>query len=110
MQKKGIVSLICLACGKKICYSNKECTFDSIKSKFDHIKKCGGGRSIFLLTSNYDIIIIDEEEEKKKQIPLYLNKFGERLNGSYTSKEFKLSNDEVQKACKTFINNSNLNY
>ena len=63
-----------------------------------------------MLTSNYKIILINGNNEDQKDIPLYVNKFGEGFSGNYTSKEFKLSNDEIIKTYKIFINNYNLNY
>ena len=107
-ERIGCPSLICLTCKTKIC-----CTKEDICGYFDlfldHNDECGGGRSIYISSDNYKIMLMNDEGFLEMEIPLYVNKFGESIDGYITSKDIILNEEEIKMAFKSFINYSWIN-
>ena len=109
-KKKGKDSLVCLICGKKVC--NSTLCFSFFEGKMTpayiiHSILCGGGRTAYLQTFNFNVLFHSVESNFiKKFEPLYVNEFGEGSNSTTIGKEFKLNKERVSKAIKIFIENS----
>ena len=109
-KKKGKDSLVCLICGKKVC--NSTLCFSFFEGKMTpayiiHSILCGGGRTAYLQTFNFNVLFHSVESNYiKKFEPLYVNEFGEGSNSTTIGKEFKLNKERVSKAIKIFIENS----
>ena len=71
-----------------------------------HTEECGGGRSIFINTFNYKVILVENINIYESDIPLYVNKFGESIDGNTSNKTYKLNKGEIKKALEIFINYS----
>ena len=108
-KKIGVPSYVCLTCGKKIC-NTYEVDCKVKKPIIEHNEECGGGRSIFINTSNYKATLVYKSIIYQMDIPFYANKFGECIDNNITGKDIKLNEEEIKKAIKIFINYSWTNY
>ena len=107
-KKIGYPSYICLTCGKKVCQKENRCAIYKPITK--HNKECGGGRSIFINTFNYKVVLCVDNNSLEMDIPFYVNKFGESIEGNTTSKDIKLNEEEINKALQIFIDYSWTNH
>ena len=87
---------ICLICGNKICHT-RDCN-----RLYEHIKKCTGDISIFIDMDNMKVSIFTFNKKKVPLFPLYVNENGVGPNGYEIGNEFKLSQEKLKLALKSF--------
>ena len=104
--KKDLDYYVCLICGNKIC-SHVNCVIElngaKIYSLVWHSKKCMGGNSIFISGKNTEIVYLYKRRFYISGIFVYLNSFGESINGSDLNENYMLNNKEFEKSIKKFI-------
>ena len=107
---KSTSSMICLTCGKKFCFYQRECIiqhFDKCMREIN-ISICNqsfhfiGIKNIYVKNNDNNNNTLKKSVGRKKFIPLYTNKFGEET-GVHILNEFTLNKENLEKAIKDFI-------
>ena len=110
-KSKGKFGLICLDCGKKV-----NCQREFTKKKnndnnkdaalfYKHVLECGGGSGAFLNLKDFHVSFVQQGHFSKERIPLYLDKYGEPINGTSINNKFKLNEKQLQKAMQKYSEN-----
>ena len=106
--KKNSSSYLCLFCGNKICF-NINC-FVNIEDKNEkefslvyHSLNCCGGNGLFLNISNAEIMYLRKRKVIESNIFIYSNDFGEIFKEKFSSDEYKLKKDQLEKGIKIYI-------
>ena len=104
--KKDLEYFVCLICGNKMC-SHISCVIPlnekKIYSLIYHSKKCTGGNCIFISGKNTEIVYLYKRRFYNSSIFIYLNSFGEPVNGYNLNGNYILNKKELEKSIKKFI-------
>ena len=105
--KSGIISLLCLICGKKMCDSNNCKTNTNIVTILSHIETCNGNCIPIIRSSTGEICFFYQKKIISSGIWVYLNNLGE-IPESYgtINSDYQINESEIHKCEKMFINYS----
>ena len=105
--KSGIISLLCLICGKKMCDSNNCKTNTNIITILSHIETCNGNCIPIIRSSTGEICFFYQKKIISSGKWVYLNNLGE-IPESYgtINSDYKINESEIHKCEKMFINYS----
>ena len=67
--------------------------------------ECGGGSGAFLNLKDFHVSFVQQGHFSKERIPLYLDKYGEPINGTSINNKFKLNEKQLQKAMQKYSEN-----
>ena len=90
-------ALLCLACGEKLCYTDNCCkNFGKSKKDYEfvyHNKICGNGDGAYVHLYSGEISFALQSQFSFDKISLYINKFGESVNGRAITEDYILNED-----------------
>jgi hypothetical protein len=105
--KSGIISLLCLICGKKMCDSNNCKTNTNIITILSHIESCNANCIPIIRSSTGEICFFYQKKIISSGTWVYLNNLGE-IPESYgtINSDYQINESEIHKCEKMFINYS----